>query len=173
MVKRLNVSVPDDLYERIEKHRDYLGNLSALFQNAVDEKITARESFQKRIQENVDMESIAKRLKNEKAELSNDYRKRGREDGLKWAQAASYLNLQRALEFRPPERERYYHPSQFDDDSEVSRHLLEIVEEDFLMKEDMESFEDYVNEYTQQFLEGWSEGVSEFWNQIWPLLEAD
>ena len=50
-MRKFNLSVPDALAEKIQGRRDQLGNLSAIFQDALAEKITKQEAFEERLKE--------------------------------------------------------------------------------------------------------------------------
>ena len=50
MVKKFNLSVPDELAEKIDQRRDYLGSLSAIFQKAVADKIRKKDEFEQRLE---------------------------------------------------------------------------------------------------------------------------
>ena len=54
MAKRVTVSIPDMLHEKMEKWRESF-NLSKMFQDAVMEAIQKKEDFQKRIREDLDL----------------------------------------------------------------------------------------------------------------------
>ena len=87
MVQRINVSVPDELYEEIQRYKDSL-NLSGVFQNAVAEKIEAKEKYRKFKEQQKggkDMQQIVSRLRKEKQEFETASYADGRKEGYELA----------------------------------------------------------------------------------------
>jgi len=101
MAKKFTLSVPDGLAQKIEARRDYLGNLSALFQKAVEEQIFKKEQFDQRLGGDESLEAIIDRLGRERREIEGNLRGQGRQAGMAWAKAASYVELKRATGFSP------------------------------------------------------------------------
>jgi post-segregation antitoxin (ccd killing protein) len=60
MAKKVNITVPDELHEKMQKCRKDF-NFSAIFQEAVAEAIERKESFRKRLEEDEDMAAIVER----------------------------------------------------------------------------------------------------------------
>ena len=98
MAKRVTVSIPDMLHEKMEKWRESF-NLSKMFQDAVMEAIQKKEDFQKRIREDLDLHEIIERLRSEKARSEGNFFDSGRRDGLLWARLAHYDDLRYALDW--------------------------------------------------------------------------
>jgi len=164
MVKKFNLSVPDELARKIEKRREYLGSLSAIFQEAIGDKIRKREEFELRLQGDPDMIQIIERLKREKAVLQGNYREKGREEGLRWAKAASYRELEYARRFDPTDKDGLYDPTIPLHDEVLGHYFIDSLEVDGLTNP--ESDEDELNVFAKQWLKGWLEAVTEFWNEI-------
>ncbi|MFP4364110.1 MAG: hypothetical protein ACLFR1_09595 [Spirochaetia bacterium] len=100
MSKKITISVPDFLFEQIEKWRKSF-NLSKIFQEAVGEAIKRKEGLQARLQTDFSFSEIVKRLKNEKQEYVKEWTERGRSAGFSWAQRAHYIELKNALKETP------------------------------------------------------------------------
>ena len=98
MTKKVTISVPDDLHEKMQEWRDDF-NFSAIFQEAVNKAIERKEGFKRRLGEVTTMAQVIERLRKEKAESSLSYFEQGKKDGLEWAMAASYDEIQYALSY--------------------------------------------------------------------------
>ena len=66
MAKKITLTVPDALYQKINEWRSGF-NMSRIFQDAVSEAIRRKEEFQQRISEDKGLSDIIQRLKQEKA----------------------------------------------------------------------------------------------------------
>ncbi len=163
-MKKFNLSVPDALARKIDDRRDQLGNLSAIFQNALAEKIMKQEEFEERLKGDQDMEAIIARLKREKAQFQNDYFSKGREDGLRWAKAASYKDLEYARRFDPKGKDGLYDPTIPLHDDVLGHYFIDALEADPLTDPGYD--EDELNEYAKKWLDGWVEAVHRFWQEV-------
>ena len=164
MVKKFNLSVPDDLARKIEQRRRHLGSLSAIFQEAVAAKVMNYEEFEQRLEGDENMEQIIERLKTEKALLQNNYHAKGREEGLRWAKAASYADLVYAVTFDPTDEDGMYDPVVPLHDDVLGHYFIDMLEADELTNP--EADEDVLNDFAVQWLNGWSEAVGEFWAHV-------
>lgn len=167
MVKKFNLSVPDELAERIEARRDYLGSLSAIFQDAVAKKLQQKEDFERRIKEETSMEEVIERLKAEKTKAETDYFSKGKQDGLKWAKSASYTDLQYAIRFDPGELTAHgmmYPPDAILRDERLGDYFSEILETHPLMRPEDE--DDILNDFAEEWLNGWIEAINAFWDEV-------
>lgn len=164
MVKKFNLSVPDDLAEKIEQRRADLGSLSAIFQEAVADRIRKKEEFEQRLQGDAHMNQIIERLKREKAALQGNFSEKGREEGLRWAKAASYRELEYARRFDPTDAEGLYDPTIPLHNDVLGHYFIDALEADELTNP--ESDEDELNEFAKQWLKGWLEAVADFWSQV-------
>lgn len=161
MVKKFNLSVPEELAEKIEQRREQLGSLSSIFQEAVAERIRKKEEFEERLKGDDDMEQIIERLKREKIQARSNYHEKGREEGLRWAKAASYIDLEYARKFDPTDAEGVYDPTIPLHDNVLGHYFIEALEGDTLTNP--EADEDQLNDFARQWLDGWLEAVREFW----------
>lgn len=168
MVKKFNLSVPDELAEKIDQRRDYLGSLSAIFQKAVADRIKQKDEFEQRLEGDEEMVQIIRRLKKEKIALEGNYREKGREDGLRWAKAASYKDLEYARRFNPVDSDGLYDPLIPLHDDVLGHYFIDALEPDELANP--ESDEDELNEFAKQWLQGWLEAVGNFWAHVEPKL---
>ncbi|SLM30479.1 conserved hypothetical protein [Desulfamplus magnetovallimortis] len=153
MTRKITLSIPDMLYEKMEDWRKSF-NLSKMFQDALTEAIHKKEEFQRRIKEDHDMSQIIERLKNEKRQSEGNYSENGKMHGFKWAKSAHYEDLMYALELKGH--------SQMASDKMLGSYFSELAESDHFI--DISS--DTINKYGKLFLDGWRKGVKEFWNEV-------
>jgi hypothetical protein len=168
MVKKFNLSVPDELAEKIELRRDYLGNLSAIFQKAVADIIKKRDEFEQRLEGDEEMVEIIQRLRKEKAALQGNYLERGREEGLRWAKAASYKELEYARRFTPWDNNGLYDPLIPLHDDILGHYFIDALGSDGLTNPEWD--EDELNEFAKQWIKGWLDAVKSFWAHVEPKL---
>jgi hypothetical protein len=168
MVKKFNLSVPDELAEKIDQRRDYLGSLSAIFQKAVADKIRKKDEFDQRLEGDAEMDQIIERLRKEKAELQGNYREKGREEGLRWAKASSYKELEYARRFDPIDKDGLHDPSIPLHDDILGHYFIDALFPDELTNPGFD--EDDLNEFAKQWLDGWLEAVADFWVHVEPKL---
>lgn len=153
MAKRVTVSIPDMLHEKMEKWRESF-NLSKMFQDAVADAIQKKEDFQKRIKQDLEMGEIIERLKREKAHSERNYYDKGREDGFVWARSASYDDLIYALNWTEPE------------DACKDPILGAYFSEKAAKNRLMDGGNSRNTTYMSVYLEGWRKGLVEFWEAI-------
>ena len=153
MAKKVTVSIPDMLYEKMERWRRSF-NLSKMFQDAVSEAIQKKEDFQKRIQEDLDLGEVIERLRLEKAQSEGNFFDSGRQDGLLWAKSARYDDIMYALSW-----EKY---EQGHEDRILGSYFSEKIHANKLMKIQSNA----VNEYARIYIQGWKKGLTEFWEEI-------
>ncbi len=157
MAKKITVSVPDELHQKMTEWRESF-NFSKIFQMAVSSMIQRKEEFQQRMRSNIDMGAIVERLRQEKAESQSESSELGKKEGVKWARSAHYEELQYALRWLPekdPQRNEVmgdYFMTLFASDRE-----LQLIAPEGTAKS---------NEFVRMFLQGWKEGVEAFWNEI-------
>ncbi|MEW6136910.1 MAG: hypothetical protein AB1733_01670 [Thermodesulfobacteriota bacterium] len=167
MVKKFNLSVPDELAEKIEARREYLGNLSSLFQEAVREKIRKKEDWEKRIKEGEDKDTMIERLRREKAEAENDYYEQGMKDGVDWAKNSSYTDLQYMLNFNPENFDLYgnssYSMTDLTQDEILGESFQQIFDENPALLCDDSGM---LNDLAVQWFLGWRAGAETFWEEI-------
>ncbi len=94
---RLNISVPDELYERLEQIRDSL-NVSAVCQEALRRELGRREPLAGDAEIT---DEIIERLSAEKEDYERESRERGFLVGTEWAQRAKFSQLRWWGEYKP------------------------------------------------------------------------
>lgn len=156
MTKKITISVPDDLHEKMEKWKASF-NFSGIFQEAVRERINRKEAFKQRLKEEFDMEAAIERLRSEKAEVEQDFFNQGKNDGLEWAKNAHYEEIRGALEWDPGTQT-------LPDDEGLREEINTWIEEDPDLDFEYRSGE-MTNE-TFEWAKGWVEGVKEFWDEV-------
>jgi hypothetical protein len=167
MSPKVTLSVPDDLFEKIEKWKGSF-NLSKIFQRAIAEAIENKENFQKRLKEEPTMDAIIERLRKEKEEESMSYHELGKQNGLEWAKSASYSDLQYALKWETvaelPGNTIGWDPTT---DEVLGEYFGGVIQRDLLMGFD-ETGRGHLmpNEYFQAWETGWKEAVEEFWKEV-------
>jgi hypothetical protein len=163
-MKKFNLSVPDALAQKIHDRRDQVGNLSAIFQDALADKIRKQEEFEERLKGDQDMEATIERLKREKALLETDYFSKGKEVGLRWAKAASYKDLEYARRFDPKGAGGLYDPTITLHNDVLGHYFIDALRADPLT--DFGNDEDELNEHARKWLDGWLEAVDQFWKEV-------
>lgn len=96
MVKRYSVCVLDELGRRLDKWKRIISP-SAVFQAAIEKVVREREEFIERLEGDPQMPDIIERLREERKDSDQEYRRRGKEKGVEWAKCASYNNIQYVL----------------------------------------------------------------------------
>ncbi len=110
------------------------------------------------------MEAIIARLRREKAEVQTDYFSKGKEDGLRWAKAASYTDLEYARNFDPAGEDGRYDPTIPLHDDFLGHYFIDALEADPLTFPGHD--EDELNELAKKWLDGWIEAVRQFWHEV-------
>lgn len=153
MSKKVTVSIPDLLHEKMEKWRESF-NLSKMFQDAITEAIQKKEDIQKRIREDLDVNQIIERLRQEKQKSEGNYYDAGKRDGVSWAKTAHYEDLIYALGWEDLKGALQ--------DRVLGEYFSAIQEKHRLMTVTPEG----INEYLKVYLNGWKSGVNQFWEEI-------
>jgi len=153
MTRKITLSIPDMLYEKMEEWRQSF-NFSKMFQDALAEAINKKEEFQRRLREDHDMAAIIDRLKHEKKQAEGNYSENGHLKGLQWAKSAHYNDLIYALGLSSSKEMAV--------DEMLGSYFSGLFSSDHLM----ETTPDGVNKYGKLFLDGWRRGVRDFWNEI-------
>ncbi|MBI9081988.1 MAG: hypothetical protein JEZ11_00230 [Desulfobacterales bacterium] len=157
MAKRVTISVPDELHEKMNQWRTSF-NFSKIFQRAVSSMIQKRESFQEQVRNSLDLTAVVTRLRKEKQETESDYSEKGRRKGLAWSRAAHYQEIQYALAWEPDD-----HPTR-------DAVLGDYFEEAFKVRPPLnvagKQGAPETETLTKAFVCGWQDGVREFWNEV-------
>ncbi len=161
MSKKITISVPDGLHEKMDKLRDSL-NFSQVFQKAISELIQKKDDLKRRIKQDTDINEIVKRLKNEKAESEGGYFDKGKNNGLIWAKAAHYEELKFALIWDP---QKGLPDNQNNEGELLKTYFANTIKKDGLMELDPKA-KAGANDYVLTYFKGWKEGVQGFWDEI-------
>lgn len=189
MSQKVTLSVPDDLYEKMQQWKDCF-NFSGTFQDVISKEIQRKEDFQKRLTEDSSMESVIERLKQEKQESTVILFDRGKEEALIWAKAAHYELLQIGVNFAESEcyssSPEEYEIDNFEKREEWRSYWREVIDRKKLdtcvMKTEDKKLRfgtygtpidspgvpllTFETSRMHIFVKGWSEAVLEFWNEI-------
>jgi hypothetical protein len=169
MVKRITVSVPDELHEKMETWKNSF-NYSKVFQEAISSAIQKKVEFKNRLKEKTTMEQVIERLKQEKTESNKDWFDQGKLDALDWAKAASYEDLLYAINWEPMNSigatVSSYDPTQDENLGGYFQDILEIEYKDVMRMIETGNYNYIPNDIFAAWEEGWVEGVSEFWGEI-------
>jgi len=148
---KVTVSIPDALHEKMQQHKATL-NYSKIFQEAVSTAIASKERLKKNIHEEIDMESVIERLRQEKKEIMEDYYEQGKAEGIFFAKNVSFTELEHA-------------------GTEVD---LKYLISSSRFRNDL--LGDYFTDYCRDspfsetslvpFMRGWLEAVKTFWNEV-------
>ena len=145
----MNVAVPDDLYERYQAIKDDVGNVSAMFQQALEQKIELIES---QIKATSNKEKIVNKLRYQKKNFDNQIFNSGKTEGLNFVEELTYeefLELEKLA----------------DDQYELDNQGIALSLDHFPYDIKDKIFpKDFTGE-EEIFLKGWLEGVMEFWDK--------
>lgn len=153
MSERITLTVPDDLYARIQVVKGKL-NMSAVFQKAIEKAVALEEIEMKALSTK---EKVIERLRVERQKSEQDWFDCGKSDGLRDAENLSYDDFEQLWDL-------------YESKYELERHNLWIklnqFPEDFheLLKERMEGYSPKPNK--ESYLAGWIDGVTDFWDEI-------
>lgn len=153
MAKKVTISIPDMLHEKLEQWRESF-NLSKMFQDAVVDAIQKKEEFQKRIREDLDLGQIVERLRREKMQSETNSLEAGKNDGICWAKTAHYDDLQYALHWSEPENVAK---------DPVLGHYF-TTNPTLTRLTHNNTYSD--TKYALSYLRGWRQGVAQFWEEI-------
>ena len=165
MAKTKTISIPDDLYEKMERWSNSF-NYSREFREHISCLIQKKEELQKKVKGGKEMAEIIERLRREKMENIIDYQKEGYEWGVEWAKKAHYQELRSVVDWESTDLEDLPYNEDIEDlKSELKEYFTNYIhEDDFLDSEDWHYGRD--NEHIEKFIKGWKGGVEAFWNEV-------
>lgn len=113
------------------------------------------------------MEAIIERLREERAEATQEYQKAGYDNGYAWARNSSYSDLQYMLLFDPSVDGGYcnYTWDGFAKDDTLGDGFREEFEEDPVLFQ-TDKWGGFMNDGFNRWFEGWKEGVASFWQEV-------
>lgn len=173
MTKKVTISVPDELHEKMERWRNEF-NFSRIFQDAVGEAIGDKDSIRKKVREDTSMQEIIERLRREKAEseakatrLEQDdsdrkqaEREAARVAGLEWAKTAHYDQLKKVGQLIEEAREAHIGAER----TAYITQLHNLMEQLRMSRVDTGTVQtkDRMAKYDSE----WQDGVLEFWKEV-------
>ncbi len=158
MARKITISVPDELYEKMKNWKSSL-NFSRVFQNAVAGMILKKETLTSRIRSEIDISSVVARLKKEKIDYEFNITEWGRKDGLEWCKTAHYHELQYALAWTPRQSP--------DRDAQLGDYFaLKFEEYKRRLTATGQKAQDWLNVFSEKYVKGWKEGVELFWGEV-------
>ena len=160
MAKKVTISFPDDLHERMEKWRDKF-NFSRIFQDAVRRAIERKEDFQMRMkEEDPKMDEVIERLRKEREESEHHWFDEGKNEGMDFAKRAHYDDIQlviRGKDFSGIDPELFeYDSDHWKDRLSELRSKLGGLDDERLEKDVR----------FHNWRAGFKWGIQEFWNEI-------
>jgi hypothetical protein len=158
MARKITISVPDDLYEKMTEWKSSL-NFSKVFQNAISVMIQKKETLTSKIRNEIDFSSVVARLKKEKIYYEFNISEWGKKDGLEWCKTAHFRELQYALAWVP-----YINPDRDDELGDYFSHMFKKYKKRITATG--KKAQDCVNDFSEKYLKGWKEGVDLFWNEV-------
>jgi len=158
MAKKITISVPDDLYEKMTEWKSSM-NFSKVFQNAISGMIQKKEALTSKLKKEIDLSSIVDRLKKEKMDYEFNIIERGKKDGLEWCKTAHFSELQYALALVPHMR-----PDKDEELGDYFSHMFEKYKKQVTARG--KKAHDALNDFSEKYLHGWKEGVELFWNEV-------
>lgn len=180
MTKRINISIDENLYERLQGFKAQI-NVSKVCQDAISKEVLKKEDFKKRMDETEDLNAIAERLKKQamsKESMDTVY-ERAKLDGEVWAKVADYDDLMVMIE--TAERDDIVDGDNPDDlEPEILVYLIEKNGIDIGKPVGQAEFSDYLKavlpdiklhffntaELELAYRRGWYKGVMDLWIEI-------
>ncbi|MGB9500060.1 MAG: hypothetical protein ACKVE4_10005 [Dissulfuribacterales bacterium] len=158
MARKVTISVPDELYEKMSKWRSSF-NFSKIFQKTIAGMIQSKEEFRQKIKAEFDFSAIIERLRREKLETEINYHEKGKKDALEWLKTAHYKDILYALKWVPndePARDKKL-------GDYFSQQLKKLSGLDFA---EIPGQASKVSQIIHKYIDGWQQGVHEFWNTV-------
>ena len=153
MARKITLTVPDMLYDKIDEWRTNF-NLSRIFQDAVTDAIRRKEEFQKRLDQEDSIAEIVKRLRQEKVDFEKRALRAAEEAGRRWAAKAPYPDLLTAVHTSEEEVESV--PTLREQISATMEQLSTLPSE---VSSSLENLRRTV-------IHGWKQGVTAFWSIV-------
>lgn len=161
MAQRINISVPDDLFDKIQTFKDRL-NISRICQRAILEAISLEETKDKAAP---DIENLAARLRKEKQDICQELRDEGFEDGIKDTYGMGleeiYI-LQLHQDAESPE-ELFSRSASRRTREKIKRRPHEEGEK---IEADFYPFSEFFDDVEDIYYRGWLDGVLFIWKQV-------
>lgn len=171
MVKKVTLSVPDELFDKMQKWKRSF-NFSGIFQRAITQAIENKENYRERIERKISMTELIERLREEKMENDAIWLDVGREEGEGWIQNAHYDEIKIVINTpgsEIPKQELMQH-----NDWQVD-YFNSLMRESFIhVMEGEEIYDfDYDGKEYELFERGWKEAVVDLWEEIKDKVENE
>jgi predicted CopG family antitoxin len=167
MVKKITISVPDDLHEKMQEWKGEF-NFSKVFQQAMSEQIEKRERFISKLEEYEDIDAIIKRLRKENEEESMDLFNDGKTAGVEFAKHANLQEIKYALKWKfPNTRSRNVINWNPCNDELIGIYFQDAINDNPALALEETIQHNYVpSKNLIKWLKGWKEGVKDFWLMV-------
>ena len=169
MTKKITLSIPDELGEKMEKWKNSF-NYSKLFQDTISKEIQKKEDFNKRLKEDSEMEQIIERLRKEKREVSINHYEQGKLDGVEWAKASSYDEIMYALNWQTMvemnENLLSYDPTKDEILGDYFNYILNNEDDPNITCINTKGHNYIPNDNFAHWERGWKDGVKAFWDEV-------
>ena len=156
MVQRLNISIPDALHERLQRHKDKM-NISQICQEAITEAVDMEDIKEITGDER---KAMIERLRKEKEELFAHWERRGKEQGIRDAtnemSYSTFRAIQKAYDLLSSHDGRELDAADAIPDW-VYEEWHEVRVNELKEEEDVEA---------DTYLRGWLDGVTDVWADI-------
>lgn len=158
MAQRINISISDSLYERLQAVKDHL-NVSGICQEAIMNAVYLEELKNKNIP---DMEKLVERLRKQKEEAVKEYGEAGKVQGMEDAMTldyADFVTIEKASEALNSTDGWALDPEELLGDSLAGQYsgLAELLN---TLEQDDSSFD------RRTYAQGWIGGVMEVWDRV-------
>jgi metal-responsive CopG/Arc/MetJ family transcriptional regulator len=161
MVKRTTISVPDELYAKMEKWRKSI-NFSEEFRRHIQKVIQQKEELHKKLKGDKDMMALIERLRRQKIDSEVNHYENGKADGIEWAKTAHYDDLKIALKMELGD-------DGLPSDIDFREQFMLFFTEDQYGEGCLDSNNHrgvFTNEFGDKYIAGWRDGVQDFWNMV-------
>ncbi|MFC1880984.1 type II toxin-antitoxin system CcdA family antitoxin [Thermodesulfobacteriota bacterium] len=171
MTQRINISIPDELYEKLKRFKNSI-NVSKLCQKMLKEEIKKKENFLSRIGKPEELSEIIGRLNKEKINHMKIITDIARADGLEWAKIAHFSDLESLIftdidinylgECIEPYVDEYLENKMEQMGKEYEGVVIYLQTVNPTIKVNRTN----VTEVEMLYWHGWHEGVTEFWKVV-------
>ena len=171
MTQRINISIPDELYEKLKRFKNSI-NVSKLCQKMLKEEIKKKENFLNRIGKPEELSEIINRLKKEKINHEKIITDIALADGLEWARIAHFTDLESAastaigVSYGGEGIENYVDVYLENKMEQMGKEYEGVVIYLQTVNPTIYVTETNVHEVEMLYWYGWHEGVTEFWKVV-------
>ena len=160
MVERFTISMPDELFKRLQKVKQVL-NVSGICQEALDREITLAE-LRKKGSKTMSVKDAKERLKMEKKESEQECEDFGHETGLKDAATLSYDDLKKVGDTEWEDLDEDLSTL----DAGYGNRVGELCFQDTVNRDECVARGWTDESQHNRFFRGWCRGVREFWLEV-------